>query len=362
MKNILLFLTLTTLIYSCGSDPITTENELTGTWILDSVNGTCFLLPFSDSADDKGCIENPTLEVNCSIIEFLPEGEINYAYSLIKGSGTYTINGDNITICTDRCLDYTISGTSLNLQTGTIPDCDPVYAFRKVAPSLDEIIEENKIRKIKTVRKNGKTKTTYSYYPDGKVMMRQSFDDDGDLRFTYNYTHTPINTTLVRTSASTGASIRYDYYNEDINRKRRDYYDENGNLTSYLLYFYEDDVSCSYSRLEKYEEDALTELSNVTYLDNQCSSQTTTFYEGQLSSIRTVQRDNNPAWWIATQNPQFPSSKSHNVTSITTVDEEGNTLYYTFTEVFTYGNDGYPISSVQTFDDGSTAVFTYEYE
>ena len=361
MKNIL-FLLLLTSLFSCSGDLDIMNEDLIGTWILSSVSGTCASLPVTGSADQQGCIRNPALEVNCSLIEFHDEGQLSYAYSLIKGEGTYTIESDGITICTDRCLFYTFMDNSLELQTGTIPSCDPVYIFKKTTSSLDQIVEENTLKRIKNVRRNGLLHQSYIYDSQGLLQQIQRYTSDGNLSRTEVFTYTPLTTTRTITDPSTGEATVSNTFYEAPDRLRVDYLDASDQLAYYWLYFYEPSYTCSYSRAERYIGETLNTLRNSTYSGSVCNSVRTDFVDGNSARTVSITRDDRQAYSRALRNPLIPERAIGNIISYTSILSDGSTQSNSYTASFTYDEQDYPLTSIRTYVGGDNEVYTYEYE
>lgn len=361
MKN-LMFCILSIALFSCSKEPIISDAELSGTWLLTHVSGSCALLPIDDSADEQGCIANPALEVNCSIIEILGGGELSYAYSLVKGEGSYTIESDGITICTDRCLVYTFDNNRLQLQTGTIAACDPIYTFQKTTSTLDQLIESSSVKRIKRVMRNGVLNRLYTYDANGLQQQSQTYTTSGDLLRTHVYTYTPLMTSRLTTQAASSSISITNTYFEAADRLRTDLVDSDGQLEGYWLYFYEPSYMCSYSRAEFYVNDALERLSNVDFSGGNCDSEQTNFVNGQLTNVTKIERDDKRSWSQSLRDPLLPNRDFGNVTAYTNTSSEGEVSISSYTVTYQYDSQGYPSSSIRTYVDGSTAIYTYEYD
>lgn len=360
MQKLLLF-SIVLLLISCGKDNTETEQNLVGTWTLSSVEGTCLSIPTNASANNLGCIDIPTLEVNCSIIEIQAGGTLKYAYDLIEGTGTYTIDGDEITLCTDRCLTYLLDGNVLTLQTGTIALCDPLYSFTKSSNSLTQIITDNQRKFLSSIAKNGVTTHRYSYNTDGSLQSLQKFFDDGSLFYTEAYVFTPLTVTRTRTFASNGAVRRYEYYNESPTRTRRDYYGESGTVEQYRLYFHGTN-GCWVDKTEDYQNNTLVSLSNYTYDPITCAAGYMSYTNGDLTSIYTSQRDGKSYYAQSTLLNILQYNTISNRTAATYVRDGEVDTDSSFNSVYTYNDADYPITEVRTYLDGTVDLYTYTYE
>lgn len=357
----LLFLCLGMLLFSCGKDSLETEQNLSGTWILSSVSGSCLGLPIDATANNIGCVDLPALEVNCSIIEMAVGGTLTYAYNLVKGSGTYTIDGDKINICTDRCLTYTWDGNVLSLQTGTNGLCDPTYIFSQTFTSLDELILTNQRKFISTISKNGRIVSSYSYNSDGSLESLQRYRDNGDLFYSVAYSFTPLTATSIRTFASSGTIHRYEYYNEAPDRTRRDFYGSGGTLDQYRLYFH-DSNDCWIERSEDYENNTLTTLTNYKYTGDHCNLEYSQFSQGVLTMTYTSQRDGKRFYGESTLFNILQYQNISNTTSAMYFKNGQVDADASYNSEFTYGEGDYPISEIRTYIDGTVDLYTYSYE
>jgi len=357
----LLMSCLVLLLLSCGKDNQETELELIGTWTLSSVTGTCLGLPTESSGNEIGCIDLPALEVNCSIIEIAAGGTLTYAYDLVKGSGTYTIDGDKINICTDRCLTYLLDGNTLSLQTGTVELCDPTYIFTKTTTSLDELITENQRKFIVSVSKNGSIKNAYTYNPDGSLQTTQIYDNNGNLFYTEVHTYTPLTATRVRTYPSSGNVARYEYYNEAPDRTRRDYYGYSGQLEQYSLHFHSNN-GCWADRVENYQNNTLQSLINYTYSGSTCDVTWNSYIQGELTTTYTSQKDGKRYWGESTLLNILQYQKVSNPTSTTYVRNGEVDTDSSFSSTYTYDEGDYPLTEIRTYIDGTVDLYTYTYQ
>jgi len=357
----LIFLSIVTLLLSCGKDPGITDAELQGTWILASVSGDCASIPITGSADAAGCIENPTLEVNCSIIEFTGPSTLVYAYNFVRGQGTYSFSGEKISICTDRCLDYIYDGSSLTLQTGTVPLCDPIYSFSKSSQSLEEIISSNQKKVIKSVMQNGQLRYSYNYNADGSIQTKQTYTSTGDLNVKDIYTFTPLTTTVLRTIFPSNSTYRYEYYNEAPNRLRRDYYNNSNVFQGYRLYFINPN-GCWVDRTEDYENNLLVRLYNYDYSGDNCDLEVTAFSNGQQLFKSVSTKDGMAPWSKSTLLNILQFRNVSNTLSYTYSEENIVDAQRSYTSSYTYDESGFPTSQTQTYLDGNVNFYNYIYE
>jgi len=360
MKHLLFTAIICTLL-SCGKDTAMTDEALLGTWVLTSISGDCSGLPITGVANEVGCIDNPVLEVNCSVIEVTGPGTLTYAYADVQSVGTYTIDGDVINICTDRCLDYTLEGSRLTLQTGTIPLCDPTYLFTKSSMSLADLQAANQKKSIKAVYRNGQLSQAYSYNADGSIRSTDSYTLEGDLHSTSTYAFTPISATRTVTYLGSGSLLRYEYYDEGLDRTRRDVYNSSGQLQAYRLYFHNNET-CWVDRTETYSADGLlTELHTYNYTGINCDQTISRFVNGELRQQTTIVQDGMNYYATST------------LLNILRVEDWGNRSSYTamadgevvtsssYTSTFTY-EDGFPTTETRAYLDGDVAAYRYEYE
>jgi len=347
------------LLFSCGNDEAETELSLIGTWVLGSVSGTCSGISVEGQADETGCIDIPTLEVNCSIIEITGQGALQYAYDLDIQDGSYTIDGEEITICTDRCLTYTLEVSRLTLQTGTLSICDPIYTFSKSSSNLEELSISNKRKFIDKVTKNGVLHRSYTYNPDGSLQAVQTYQDNGDLRYVDTYTYSAATTSGIRNYPATGSSITYLYYNEAPNRIRRDK-TQNGELSSYRLYF-TDANGCWVDRVEEYSDDALEQLYQYDYTGENCNYEMKYFEQGALRRTVNVQRDGKRYWASSALLNILQQNGISNTTSYSVFSDGAVVSEVSYTSAYTYDQSDFPLSEVRTFLDGDVDVYIYNY-
>lgn len=360
MKH-LLFAALICTLLSCGKDNAMTDQELLGTWVLTSMSGDCSGLPITGVANEVGCIDNPTLEVNCSIIEITGPGTLIYAYTNVQSVGTYTVDGDVINICTDRCLDYILDGSRLTLQTGTIPICDPLYVFTKSTTSLADLKEANQRKSIKAVYRNGQLMNTYSYNSDGAIRSIDTYTIEGNLSNTSVYSFTPLTATRTISYPSSSTTFRYEYYDEGIDRTRRDQYNSSGELMAYRLYFHNDET-CWVERIESYSPAGqLTDLQMFSYSGPNCDQTVSRFEDGQLVQQTTITRDGMKYYATSTLLNILRAENWGNRASYT-VTQNGEVLTgASYNSTFTY-EGGFPDTATRTYLDGDVAIFRYEYE
>lgn len=349
------------ILISCGKDSQETEQELIGTWTLSSVTGTCLGIPTESSGNEVGCLDLPALEVNCSIIEIALGGTLTYAYNLVKGNGTYTIDGDKINICTDRCLTYLLDGNVLSLQTGTTDLCDPTYIFTKTPTTLEELITINQRKFISSVTKNGTTVNSYSYNVDGSLQSIQRYHDDGDLFYTDVYAFTPLTATRIRTFLSSGTVHRYEFYNEAPERTRRDFYGSSGQLEQYRLYFHGSN-GCWVDRFENYQNGSLHYLTNYTYSGSSCDITWNKYDQGELTTTFTSSKDGKRYWGESILFNILQYKNTSNFTSVTYVRNGEVDTDSSYNSVFTYGEGDYPASEIRTFLNGSVDLYIYTYQ
>ena len=351
---------LLTILISCGKDDSATQEELMGTWILDTVLGECSGLPIDASADVSGCFDVPLIEVNCAIVEFNGDGTLQYAYNFIKGEGEYTINGDVINICTDRCLDYNFNGTELTLQTGTIPLCDPIYTFTRSSNSLDNILSSNR-RTISKVFKNGQLSRSYDYNSDQSLQSLKFYDEDGNIEQIYTYQFEPFKTIVILNHIQLGLTTRIEYYDEGIDRLRRDSYNTSNQLANYQLYFYNEE-DCWIDRRERYTPNhVLLNLYDYEYLDSGCDREITKYNSGQKENVQTIRYDNNPYWGTSGLLNIFRYKEIYNIVSYTILENNVVSTSSSYNSVYTYGPGGFPEIETRTYFDGTIDTYTYQY-
>lgn len=349
------------LFLSCGKDPSVTDDQLLGTWILDAVEGTCLGIPYNSNGDHTGCIDIPTLEVNCSMIEFEGAGRLSYAYNLERGEGSYEILDDGINICTDRCLKYQLEGNKLTLQTGTIELCDPLYTFAKSTSSMDDLISENQRQKIKKLYKNGKLLRDYNYGPDGNLQSTFQYEEDGDLSRQEVYVFTPTLVTRTLTFVQFNQTYKYEYYDEGLNRTRRNRYTAENQLIDYRLYFHSD-TECWVDRIETYEDDQLSKLSQYTYSAVNCGQEVSNYKNGNLESKITIQYDGMNYYARSATINLLRVKEFSNITSYTYIRDDQVEPSNSYTATYTYDTAGYPSTEIRNYLDGEVELYTYEYE
>ncbi|MEM9548790.1 MAG: hypothetical protein AAGA77_22590 [Bacteroidota bacterium] len=359
MNKIFLFAAILLMI-SCGKDPVTTDEELLGTWVLNNVEGSCLSIPTNATANETGCIDIPTLEVNCSIIEFKGEGVLSYAYNLVVGEGTYEILEDGINICTDRCLSYKIENTRLTLQTGTIELCDPLYTFAKSNETFDNIIAKGQ-KKIRSIRKNGSLYRDYNYNLDGTLQSLLTYDNSGNLHTQEIYTYTPISVDRTLTFVQSGSVRKYTYYNEAPDRTRRDRLDENGDLVEYRLYFHTPN-DCWVDRIETYRDEQLSSFFQYTYAGENCDYEISYFSNGNLQSRTTNINDGMPYFGQSATLDILRYEGIGNITSRTVVKDNEVDNNGSFNAIFAYDEIGFPTSETRSYLDGKVDLYSYLYE
>lgn len=113
MKNVTIILFLAIIIASCGKDVDDVINvELEGKWVLTNASCYCGFNQNTDFSVHKITFEGSNLTVSNS-------GEPQF---LLNASGSYTVNGNKITLKTSTQYTYVIEGTTLKLTLMDNPD------------------------------------------------------------------------------------------------------------------------------------------------------------------------------------------------------------------------------------------------
>ena len=357
-----LYFLIALLFISCGKDDSETIDQLVGIWVLQSVDGTCTGVPLNANADESGCIDVPLLEVNCSIIEVQADGSVQYAYSAVTGSGSLTVNGNTVTICTDRCLDYEYDGTVLTLQTGTISLCDPVYTFEKTTSSLDDLLA-SRGKAIDKVFRNGKLIRSYTYDNNDELTILTLYNEDGDIRQRTQYSYEPFKTiaNVDIFNSSSSFSIRYEYYEEAPGRLRRDSYNTSGELSGYRLYF-RSQGDCGLDRTETYSEnDELERWNEYDYSGDNCDQELNQYVNGVKVNTFITEYDGMNYWASSAVLDQFSYIRYQNTTSYTMIEGGDVRPDQTYTATFTYDSAGFPTTESRVYMSGEAEVYSYEY-
>ncbi|NNF35570.1 MAG: hypothetical protein HKN68_15800 [Saprospiraceae bacterium] len=359
MKNII-YLSILFFLISCSKSEDISDQELSGTWVLSSVSGNCFGLPISESANEAGCINLPALEINCSILEFQGGGQLLYVKNGKVNNGSYSIDGDNVEVCTGACLPYTLSNNGLTVQTGTVAECNPTYSFNKSSEPLEDIVAANAQKSISTVKVNGQLREEYEYRSDGSIQQATYYQEDGSLDQIRTYEFQASRIILIQQHIRLQFTRRYEYYDEAPNRYRRDRFDESGNLLDYRLYFYTGD-ECGIDRTEQYVDDQLTSLFNHSYSGDDCNLKVDLYKDGQLDAVYEYQKDGKKYWRQAVNFGIFRNDNQSNNASYTYTSDGEVRESISYVSAFTYNEADYPIIENRTYLNGTTEVRTYEY-
>ena len=359
MKNIIYLLALG-LMFSCSKADEISDQEISGTWVLSSVSGSCFGLPISESANEAGCIDLPALEINCSILEFQGGGQLLYVKNGKVKNGSYTIDGDNVEVCTGACLPYLFSANALTTQTNTVSECNPTYTFNKSSETLTDILSANAQRFISKVKINGQLREEYVYRQDGSIQQATYYQEDGNLEQIRTYEFLPTKIVLVQNHVRLNFMRRFEYYDEAPNRTRRDKFNESGELIDYRLYFHTGD-ECGIDRTEQYSDDQLTYLFNNRYSGDNCDQKVDRYSNGQLDAVYEYQKDGKKYWRQAVTFGIFRNFNQSNNTSYTYTSDGKVRENISYVSAFTYNEQDYPIIENRTYLNGETQVITYEY-
>ncbi len=359
MKNII-YLSILFFLFSCSKSDDISDQDLSGTWVLSSVSGNCFGLPISESANEAGCINLPALEINCSILEFKGGGELLYVKNGKVNNGSYAIDGDNVEVCTGACLSYTLSINALTTQTGTIPECNPTYTFNKSSEPLEDIVAANAQKPISKVKINGQLRQEYVYLTDGSIQQATYYQEDGSLEEIRTYEFQPNRVTLTRQHLRFNYKRRYEYYDEAPNRTRRDFYDDDGNLIDYTLYFHSNN-DCWIDRSERYRDDQLLFLADYNYSGTQCDYRIDFYEDGNLTTKSDYKKDGKKFWRQAASFNILRNNNESNTTSYTYTRSGEVRDNISYVSQFTYDDQDYPIIENRTYLDGRTEVWTFEY-
>jgi hypothetical protein len=359
MKNIIYLLALL-FMFSCSKSDDITDQDLSGTWALSSVAGACFGLPISESANEAGCINLPALEINCSILEFKGEGQLLYVKNGKINNGSYTLDGENVQVCTGGCLPYIFSNNSLSVQTGTVSECNPTYTFNKSSETLEDIVSANAQKYISKVKVNGQLREEYVYRSDGSIQQATYYQENGNLDRINTYEFQPTKVILIQQHIRLNFMRRYEYYDEGPNRTRRDKYNESGNLVDYRLYFHIGN-ECGIDRTEVYFDDQLISLFNHSYNGDYCNLKVDLYKDGQLDAVYEHQKDGKKYWRQSVSFGIFSNNNQSNTTSYTYTSDGKIRENISYVSTFIYDDQDYPIIDNRTYLDGRSEVITYEY-
>jgi len=359
MKNII-YLSILFFLFSCSKSDEISDQDLSGTWVLSSVSGSCFGLPISESANDAGCINLPALEINCSILEFKGGGQLLYVKNGQVNNGSYTIGGENVQVCTGACLSYTLTNNTLTVETGTVAECNPTYTFIKSSETLDDVVSANAQKFISKVKVNGKLREEFTYNADGSIQRITEYQENGDLDEIRTYEFQPLKTILIRQHFRFNYTRRYEYYGEATDRTRRDFYDENGDLLDYTLYFHTNN-DCWIDRTERYKDNQLLFLADYNYSGTHCDYSIDFYEDGKLTTKSEYKNDGKKYWRKAASLNILRNNNESNATSFTYSRDGEVRENISYVSQFTYDDQDYPIIENRTYLDGRTEVWTFEY-
>lgn len=354
-------LSIVLLLHSCSSSDDEIRTALTGTWVLSQVEGNCSGLAINVNADIGGCVDLPVIEVNCAIMELAIDGSLTYAYNSQKGVGSYSVDGNVITICTDRCLDYVLENNELTMQTGTIAVCDPIYHFTMSQYDLESIIELSQ-KRISKVRRNGILHEAYEYDNEGRLIRFERYDDNGTLEYYTIYEFLMSKLKAVTYAVNSSFVVTYEYYEHAEGISRRDRY-FNDDFINYRLYYQSED-KCWIDKSETYSnEGELESIRAYNYRLNSCDYDLVNYdANGAVTGMQTFIYDNEKAWNSAVSIQYLERREKHNVISVRVFNGQEIFQASSYNSTFNYDAEGYPEFEIRRYLDGNDEEYRFEYE
>lgn len=354
-------------------DPMDDPQELLlsetilGTWVLERLDLECDGENFAIIANDMGCVED--YEIDCLSMDFQDDGTFRISQDCEVGEGTYTVNEDTqtITMCSTSgtdCIDSIFADDRFSFQSEE-GDCEPLGTFVKSEIQFDDLECPEVFKLLSSITLNDQQYREYTYYEDGRIKTWDSYSSitAGLHTFAYEYVYEADKVILTRTIVPTGDVSVREYYVTADGQSRIDYFDEEGNVSQYVLYTF-DEGACPFSLTETYIDGVLNRTVEYVYSGENCNYERFTKDEtGAITDHTIVERDDKRRALQSVSLEFFQYGDVGNIISVVDFNDGTEALAnLSFASNFEYDNDDFPTLEYRLYQDDTEQYYLYNYE
>jgi len=211
---------------------------------------------------------------------------------------------------------------------------------------------------LKSVYLDGQLLYNFEYYPDKKIRSQTSFSGEAISHFLlYEYTNDTVYITISGIFSSKTKS-----YKTEANTVKLLEYDSEDNL----LFFYFNTYSASNCGLKETKSytrfGQLYIITEYKYIDSNCSYTSKKELSNgiQKNNYAILKDDKNNV--LTSLNPRPSFQKKHNTIEYKQWDANDNLLLsQSYSSIFEYDDNNYPIQEIRTLLSGTIKNYTYEY-